>query len=203
MLIEHRVGGAPSVPELLQRGDVFLKAGKRIKQAAVGRGIDQRALVMLAMDFDQCRTDRFQGLHADRLIVDEGAGTAIGQLHAAQDHFTGIFRTRVLEPVVAENHGRGMPLRDIEHRGDLALLRAMPNQARVAAAAERERECVEQDGLARAGLAGQHRKPAGKLDIEPFDQDDVTDRKTRQHVKSIPSGPILTFAPHREALCEC
>ena len=80
-----------------------------------------------------------------------------------------------------------MALRDIEHRGDLALLRAMPDQAGIAAAAERKRECVEQYGLARAGLAGQHRKPTGKLDIEPFDQDDVTDRKTRQHARSIPS----------------
>ncbi len=74
-----------------------------------------------------------------------------------------------------------MALRHVEHRGDLALLRAMPDQARVAAAAERKRKGVEKDGFARAGLAGQHGKPAGKLDIEPFDQDDVTDRKTRQH----------------------
>jgi len=42
-------------------------------------------------------------------------------------------------------------------------------------------ESIEQDGFAGAGFAGQHRKATGrKLDIEPFDQDDVTDRKTRQ-----------------------
>jgi len=66
----------------------------------VGRGIDQRALVMLAMNFDQRGADRLQGLHADRLIVDEGAGTAIGKLHPAQDHFARTFRTRIVEPVV-------------------------------------------------------------------------------------------------------
>ena len=203
MLVEHGVGGAPCLPQQLQRGDVLLEAGKRVEQAPVGRGVDQRPLVMLAVNFDQRRADRFQRLHADRLIVDEGAGAAVGQLHAAQDHFTGIFRTRIVEPVVAEDHRRRMALRDIEHRGDLALLGAMPDQARVAAAAERQRECVEKDRLARAGLAGQDRKPAEKLDIEPFDQDDVTDRKTRQHAKSIPSGRILAFAPGREALCEC
>ena len=74
-----------------------------------------------------------------------------------------------------------MALRHVEHRGDLALLGAVTDEARVAAAAERQREGIEQDGFARAGFPGQHRQPTGKLDIEPFDQDDVTDRKTRQH----------------------
>ena len=50
------------------------------------RGIDQRALVVLAVDLDQRRADRLQRLHADRLVVDEGAGAAVGELHAAQDH---------------------------------------------------------------------------------------------------------------------
>ena len=53
----------------------------------------------------------------------------------------------------------------------------------IAAAAERQREGIEQDGFARAGLAGQHREATGEFDIEPFDQDDVTDRQTRQHAK--------------------
>ena len=73
----------------------------------------------------------------------------------------------------------------------------MTDQAGVAAAAERQRESIEQNGFARAGLAGQHRKAAGKLDIEPFDQDDVTDRQTRQHAgNTIPSrGPTFLEGP--------
>ena len=148
----------------------------------MGRGIDQRPFVMLAVNFHQRGADGLQGLHADRLVVDEGAGTAVGKLHAAQDHFPGI-----VEPVVAEDHRGRMALRDIEHRGDLPLFDAVTDKAGVAAAAERKRECVEEDGFAGAGFAGQHRKATGKLDIESFDQDDVTDRKTRQHAKSIPS----------------
>ena len=181
MLVERGVGGAPCVPKLLQRRDVLLEPGKGIEQAPVGRGVDQRALVVLAVDFDQRRADRLQRLHADRLIVDEGAGAAIGELHAAQDHLAGF--ELVVEPVVGKDRGGRMALRHIEHRGDLPLLRAVADQAGVAAAAERERKCIEQDGFARAGFAGQHRKPTGKLDIEPFDQDDVTDRQTRQHAK--------------------
>jgi hypothetical protein len=181
MRLQHAVGGAPGLPQRFQRHDILLEPGKGVEQAAVGGGIDQRPLVMLAVNLDQCRADRLQGLHADRLIVDEGAGTAVGQLDAAQDHLARIFRTRILEPVVAEDLRGRMPLRHVEHRGDLALLDAMPHEAGVAAAAERQRECIEENGFAGAGFAGQHREPTGKLDIEPFDQDDVTDRQTRQH----------------------
>ncbi len=63
----------------------------------------------------------------------------------------------------------------------------MAHEAGIAAAAERQRKGIEQDGFAGAGFTGQHRQAAGKFDIEPFDQDDVTDRQTGQHARSIPS----------------
>ena len=149
---ERCVGGAPRVPQLLQRCDVLLEPREGVEQAAVGRGIDQRALVMLAVNFHQRRADRFQGLYADRLVVDEGAGAAVGELHAAQDHLA-----VVLEPVVGKDGGGRMAFRHVEYRGDLPLLDAVTDQARIAAAAERQRKGIEQDGLARAGFAGQHR----------------------------------------------
>ena len=81
-----------------------------------------------------------------------------------------------------------MILGDIEDGRDLPLLRAVAHEAGVAAAAERQRKGIEQDGFARTGLAGQHSKAAGEFDIKPFDQDDVTDRQTRQHARAIPTG---------------
>ena len=163
----------------------------------MGRGIDQRALVMLAVNFHQRGAHGFQGLHADRLVVDEGAGAPVGQLHPAQDHLARILRTRVVEPVVLENFRGRMCLRYIEYRGDLALLHAVAHQAGIAAPAQRQRESIEQDGFAGAGFAGQHRKATGKLDIEPFDQDDVTDRQTRQHAGSVPDGVVRTYSSSR------
>jgi len=58
-------------------------------------------------------------------------GTAIGELHPAQDHLARNFSELVSSrPFVAKNHAkdyrRRMALGDIEHRGDLALLHAMP-----------------------------------------------------------------------------
>ena len=93
VLIQLSIGFAPRLPELFQRSDFFFEAGERIEQATMGRGIDQRALVMLAVDFDQRSAQRFQRLHADRLIVDEGAGAAVGELHPAQDHLAGVLET--------------------------------------------------------------------------------------------------------------
>ena len=66
-------------------------------------------------------------------------------------------------------------------------LGALAHQGRVAAPTEGQGKGIEQDGFARTGLAGQDRKPAGEFDIEPFDQDDVADRQTRQHGNEIPS----------------
>src|SRR5665254_6355 len=44
-----------------------------------------------------------------------------------------------------------------------------------------QREGIEQDRLAGAGLAGEHGKPRGKIDVEPVDQNDVADRESGEH----------------------
>jgi hypothetical protein len=143
----------------------------------VGSGIDQGAGVVLAMDLDQRRAQLLQRLDADRLVVDEGAGAAVGELHAAQDQrLVGCDFDAVGQPP------RGMAGRHLEHRGDLPLLRALTHQRGVAARAQRQREGVEQDRLAGAGLAGQHRQARGEIEVEPVNQHDVADREPGQHV---------------------
>src|SRR5437660_793978 len=57
-------------------------------------------------------------------------------------------------------------------------------QARGTADAESKREIIEQDRFAGAGLAGEHREPRGVIDVEPFDQNDVADRETGEHLWS-------------------
>ena len=71
--------------------------------------------------------------------------------------------------------------RHVKGRRHLPLLGALADHAGVAAAAEREREGIEQDRLAGAGLPGEHRQAGCEIDIEPIDQDDVADRKPGQH----------------------
>ena len=55
------------------------------------------------------------------------------------------------------------------------------DEAAVAAAAEGQREGVEEDGLAGPGLAGQDAEAVGEVQLQPVDQDDVADRKLDQH----------------------
>ena len=58
---------------------VLTEAGEMIS------GLSHCAGVVLAVDLHQSRAEAFQRLHAHRLVVDEGAGLAVGKLHAAQD----------------------------------------------------------------------------------------------------------------------
>ena len=164
------LGLAPRRPELFNRGSIVLKPAIGVEQTAMGRGIDQRARVVLAVDLDQRRAERLQRLDAHRLVVDEGAGAAVGELHAAQDQ-----RLARGDVAFSQQRARRMPGRQFEHRGDLALLRALAHQRGVAAGAQRQRKGIEQDRLAGAGFAGQHGQARREIDVEPVDQNDVSD----------------------------
>ena len=91
----------------------------------MGRGIDESAVVVLAVDFDQSGAERAQHLHADRLIVDEGAGAAVGELHAPHDQFV-----LAVEIVLGEHAPRRMFLGEIEGGDHLALFGAFAHQRR-------------------------------------------------------------------------
>ena len=75
----------------------------------------------------------------------------------------------------------GVPRRKLEHRRHLALRLAVADEAAVAARAERERQRIEQDRLARAGLAGEDRQAGRKFEIQLIDQHHVADGKPREH----------------------
>jgi len=51
------------------------------------------------------------------------------------------------------------------------------DEGRVAAAAERQRERIEEMDLPAPVSPVKHREATGKLDIEPFEQDDVTEER--------------------------
>ena len=53
------LGAAARVPGARDRGGIVLEPRIGIEQPPVRRNIDQRALVMLAMDFDQRAAERF------------------------------------------------------------------------------------------------------------------------------------------------
>ena len=125
-----------------------MQAAEGVEDGAVRGGIGQRPVVVLAVDLDEGRADGAQHLHAHGLVVDEGAGAPVGHLHAAQDQVAlgvDLGLRRELPGGMVEGH--------VEHGGDRALRLAVAHEAAVAAPAERQREGIEQDRLARARLA--------------------------------------------------
>ena len=162
-------------------GGIVFKSAIGIEQRAMGCGIDKGAIVVLAVDFDQSRAERAQHLHAHRLIVDEGAGAAIGELHPPHDQFV----IRAAEIVLGEHAPCRMLRGKVEYRDHLALFGALAHQRHIAARAERQGKSIEQYRLAGAGLAGERGKTGPEIDVQPFDQDDVADREARQHGQSV------------------
>jgi hypothetical protein len=68
-----------------------------------------------------------------------------------------------------------------EFGADDRLLGAVTHQPRFRAHAQGEPQGVEQDRLARAGLAGEHAQPRPERQIELVDQHHIADGKSQQH----------------------
>ena len=71
--------------------------------------------------------------------------------------------------------------RDIENRGDLALLFAVANRQSVPAAAQRQRQRIEKDRLAGSRLPRQRGQSRTEGEIEAINQDDVANDELGQH----------------------
>ena len=128
------------------------------------------------MYLDQRRTDIAEQRDRHRLVVDEGATAAVSALHAAQDEIALCLKAALLQQIT-----RGMARRHVEHGSDIALRGTSADHRGIAAPAKRQRQCIEQDRLAGAGLAGEHGQAGGEIDVELVDDDDVADRKGGQH----------------------
>jgi hypothetical protein len=170
MIRDGVLARAPLVPQPRHLGGVAFDAAIGVEQGAMGCGVDEGTLVVLPVDFHQCRAERAQHLDADRLVVDEGAGAAVGELHAPHDQL--VFASQI---VFRQQPARRMILRQVESGDHLALLGALAHHGGVAARAERQRESVEQDRFAGAGLAGQRGEASTEIDVQAIDQDDVAD----------------------------
>src|ERR1700727_1614022 len=100
-----------------------------------------------------------------------------------------------------------MILRQVESGDHLALLGALAHHRGIAARAERQRESIEQDRFAGAGLAGERGKADTEIDVQAIDQDDVADGKPSEHGttddrgRTTDSSRDSTFCPLSSVLC--
>ncbi len=186
------IGGAPGGVEGADLAGGFAQAVEGVEQGAVGAGFDQGAVIVLAVDLDQRAADLAEQRGGDRLVVDEGAAAAIGALHTAQDQVA-----LRIEAAVAEEPAGGVVIRHGEDGGDVALPHAGADQRGIAARAQREGERIQQDRLAGAGLAGEHRHSRPEVHAQPVDDDDVADGEGDQH----PGGPGASPCRARRTAC--
>ncbi|MCY1542767.1 hypothetical protein D9M68_785330 [compost metagenome] len=147
----------------------------------MGGDVNQRAIIVLAVNFDNLPADFLQQGGRYRLVVDEGAGAAISKLHAAQNH---IFI--VGNGIVAQRGARRMVGGQLQHGDHLAALLPAAHQRRIATPAQRQSQRIKQDGFTGAGLTGQHGHAAIKRQIKLVDKDDVANRERVQHARTIP-----------------
>jgi hypothetical protein len=176
VLVQRNTGDAQGAIGLRDGSRLTLQRAKSVEDGAVRVGVDEGSVGMLAVDLDQRRTDRFQHLNADRLVVDEGARASIRNLNPAQDEVALRVDVRL-----GCDLARRVLERNVESGRNLALAFAVADEAAVAAPAESERKRVEQNRFAGPGLAGQNAEAVAEVEFEPVDQDDVADRKLNQH----------------------
>src|SRR5207245_533037 len=77
---------------------------------------------------------------------------------------------------------------DLRARGTFA------QEAGIAAAAERELQRIDEDRLARAGLAGEHGEAPIEIDLELGHDHDVAQRQPPQHARPFSRGPRASGA---------
>jgi hypothetical protein len=155
----------------------LFEPAKGIEQGAMGRRVDQPALLGLTLDLDQGVAESAQQRHRGRLVVDIGAAAAVGGQRAAQDQGVILGLDAALGKDGAGRVGRV----DGEARGHRRAPGAGANQGAVGAGTECQPEGIEEDRFAGACFAGQYAEAHGKIEVEAVDQYDVADGQAGQH----------------------
>ena len=156
-----------------------VRAGVAVEQRAVAARVDQAAIVVLAVQLDQRAADFPQERDADRLVVDPRARAAVRLHRAPQDQRLAGFDEDV--GFGKRSVHRFGQRREFEGCGDARLVLARAHQPGIRAIAQHQAERIEQDRLARPGLAGEHAKARAERKFQPFDQHHVPDGKRSQH----------------------
>ncbi len=138
-------------------------------------------MFVLAVDIDEILSQFAQHLNRHRAAVDEAARRFVGFDHAPQHAFLIVEELMLLEPF-----GGGVCWFEREVRGHFGARAAVANDIAVGAVAQHQRQGIDEDGLAGAGLSGQHAEARIECDLKLVHDGEVTDIKVLQHV--VPAG---------------
>ena len=125
------------------------------------------------MDIQQKRAQILQLRRGDGRAADAAPALAVRQKTALQDQFAVALQFVFAQPAVG-----AVRLKD---GGDHAFLRAGADQLPTGSAADGRAQRVDDDGLARAGLAGEDVQPRTQSEVRLFDHGYIFDMQLCQH----------------------
>ena len=130
---------------------IAIQSAKTIQQGAMGVGVEQAAVILLAMHFQQQAAQILQQAHAHRFVIDEGAALAVAGK---------VRRSTISLAVLPCAWSRSIAQAAWGFAGsNTAVAEPWPAPARTLARprlADRQPQRIQQDGFARPGFAGQH-----------------------------------------------
>ena len=178
-LLQRLQGLAPVAPG---RGQgCKIQPGLSIQQRAHGGRPRQALPGVLAVDLHQVLASLAQLAHGGAAAVDPGPALALGVDGAPQQQgAAGGVEAGFLHPA---RQGVGQ----VELGGDFRARRAFAHQARIAAAAQGQLQGVDEDGLAGAGFARQHREARADVQVQRLDDDEILQGDALEHGYTTPS----------------
>src|SRR2546425_838737 len=162
-----------------ERGEALaqrLGVGEPVQQVELARGLEQALVLVLAVDLDERVPEALEQADRHRRVVDERAVAAAARELATHHDLALLHReSRLVE------RGRHAAVGHGEHRFHGGALGVGADHVGRGAAAARQEEGVDQDGLAGAGLAGEDVEAGGEGDGNVLDDREVSDPQLAQH----------------------
>ena len=147
-----------------------------IEQGELRGASEQGLLGVLAVDFDQQRSQLRQLRHAGQASIDPRLGAAVGTQYAAQVAGRAFVHLRIGQPCAGSRC-----FDQIELRGQFRAFGAVANHAGIGTLAADEAERIDQQRLAGPGLAGNDRHARTEIQRGGSDHGKVGDGEAGEH----------------------
>ena len=161
--------------------------GIGVQQIALHRFAQQRLVRVLAVDVDQHRAQFSAVLQRAESAIDIGPAAPVRCHHAAQQTLITGVQIAVLQPGNRLGYSG-----DGETGGDFGAFAAVAYGLGVGPVAQAQAQCIQHDGFAGPGLAGNHGHSGGELHVQSGHDGVVADSDLGEHERSTLSFAIYT-----------
>jgi hypothetical protein len=181
----HRVARrAVAREEIAHAGRHLAGTGELVEELTLGGRLKEPLLLVLSVNLDQGFPQPLQQCHGHGRVVDECPVAARSCDFSPHDDVL------VLEDDarLVEDRARARTPRHVEHRLDGGRIGMVTDQLGARPRATHEQQRVDEDGLARPGLAAEDIQSGGKRHHGTFDHRDVAHPQLGQHERNARSA---------------